>query len=126
MEEVVRGDVDGADDPLAALSEVEDVDASRRLLEVAEEHPLAGERVGQDRPVHASVEDCQRGLPVVRGDDRLHSREDAVEELPDRLAAEEPRVVRDDATERVDELVVERVRRNLGEATALDLAELGP
>ena len=65
VEEVVRRDVHGADDPLATLAEVEHVDAGGRLLEVAEEHPLAGERVREDRAVDAAVEDGERGVPAV-------------------------------------------------------------
>ena len=57
---------------------------------------------------------------------RSSGGEDAVEELADRLAAQEARVVRDDAAERVDELALERVGRDLGEPAALDLAQLGP
>ena len=65
VEEVVRRDVHGPHDPLAAVAEVEHVDARRRLLEVAEEHPLAGERVREDRAIDAAVEDRQRRVPAV-------------------------------------------------------------
>jgi hypothetical protein len=60
MEEVVRRDVHGPHDPLASVAEVEHVHARRRLLEVTEEHPLPGERVGEDRAVDAAVQDGER------------------------------------------------------------------
>ena len=122
VKEVVRGDVDRAHDPLAVLAEIEHVDAGRRLLEVPEEHPLAREREGEDRAVDAAVEDGERRVPVVVCDEALERGEDAIEELADRLAAQEPRLVRDDAAEGVDELVLERVGRDLREATAAELA----
>ena len=87
MEEVVRRDVDGAHDPLAALAEVEDVDARGRLLEVAEVEPPPRQGVRQDRAVDAAVEDGECRVPVVGGDDRVDGGEDAIEELADRLAA---------------------------------------
>src|SRR6267142_5558599 len=48
---VVRRVVDGADDPVAVRVHVEDVDAAGRLLEAAEERPLADECPAQDRAV---------------------------------------------------------------------------
>src|SRR5262249_61851404 len=62
VKEVVGRDVDGAHDPLNALAEVEDVDARRGLLEVAEEHPLARPGVRETRAVHGAVEVRPRGV----------------------------------------------------------------
>ena len=62
MGEVERRDPDGADDPVV-LADVEDVDAPGRLLEVAEEEPAAGQRVGEDRPVDGPVEDGEHDVP---------------------------------------------------------------
>ncbi len=126
MEEVVRRDVHCADDPLSALPEVEDVHARRRLLEVPEEQALAREGVGEDRAVHTAVQDGECCVPGVVGDQPIEGGEGPIEELADRLAAQEAGVVRNDASERVDELALERVGRDLGEPASLDLAELGP
>ena len=52
MREVGRAHVHRADDPLVA--DVEDVDASRRLLEVTEEHPLPGEAIRNDLSTQTS------------------------------------------------------------------------
>src|SRR5689334_5714064 len=46
---VVRGVVDGADDEVPVVVDVQDVDAAGRLLEVAEEHAIAGQRAAEDR-----------------------------------------------------------------------------
>ncbi len=72
------------------------------------------------------MEDGQRRVPVVRADEPLEGGDDAVEELADRLAAQEARLVRNHSPERMHELALERVRRDVGEPAALDLAKLGP
>ena len=74
----------------------------------------------------AAVEDGEGRVPAVICDQALEGGEDAVEELADRLAAQESRLGRDDAAERVHELGLQRVSGDLGDASALDLAELGP
>ena len=125
---VGRRDVDGAHDPLgrAVAADVEDVDAPRRLLEAAEERALAEKRVGEDRAVHRAVRDDERGVPRGVGQEPVDRRQHAVEELTDRLPAEEALLVRDDPVQRVDERLLELVGRDRGEAVAGDLAELGP
>ena len=119
-------DVDRAHDPLVVARDVEHVEAARRLLEAAEEHALAGQRVREDRAVDGAVRDDERGVPAAVGDEPLDRREHAVEELADRLAAEEPLLVRHDAAEGADERLLELVRRDRRELRAHDLAELGP
>ena len=52
--------------------------------------------------------------------------EDAVEQLADRLAAEERPVVRDDAAKRVDERVLELRGRDRREPVAAELLQLRP
>ena len=109
-------DVDRADDPVGPpRRDVEHVEAARRLLEAAEEHPLARQRVREDRPVDGAVSDDERRVPAVVGDEAIERGEDAVEELADRLAAEEALLVRDDAAERVDERLLALVERDRGE-----------
>ena len=82
--------------------------------------------MGEDRAVHRAVRDDERGVPRRVGEEPVDRGQDAVEELADRLAAEEPLLVRDDPVERVDERLLQLVGRDRGEAVAGDLAELGP
>ena len=120
MQEVVRCDVDRAHDRVRGplVADVEHVHAARRLLEVAEEHALAGQRVGEDRAVDPAVQDGENRVPASVGEQPVDSREHAIEELADRLAAEEALVERDDAPECVDELLFELLGRDPGEALA--------
>jgi len=124
VEQVVRRDVHRTHDPLARVAEVEDVHARRRLLEVPEEHPLAREGVGENRAVYATVADREGGVPAVVGDQSLERGQHPVEEFADRLAAQEPGVVRDHAPERVDELALDDVGRDLGQAAAVGMIGL--
>ena len=112
------------DDPLVA--HVEHVHAARRLLEVAEEHALAGEREGEDRAVDGAVEHRERRVPAPVGQEPVERGQHAVEELADGLAPEEALVVRDDAAEGVDELGLELLGRDAGEPVAAQLAQLLP
>ena len=73
-----------------------------------------------------AVEDGERGVPAPVGEQLLERGEDAVEELAERLAAEEARVVRDDAAEGADERVLELVLGDRAQIGALDLAQLRP
>src|SRR5688572_8261551 len=82
VHEVGGCDVDGADDPVVA--DVEDVDAPGSLLEVTEERSAAGERVGEDRAVHAAVQDGEQHVPATVGEEALERVEHAVEERSDR------------------------------------------
>jgi aminoglycoside phosphotransferase (APT) family kinase protein len=126
VEQVVRRDIHRPHDPLAAVAEVEHIHARRRLLERAEVHPLAGEREGENGPIDSAVQHRQGRLPSVVLDEPAEGGHDAVEQLADRLAAEEARIVRDHSAEGVDELLAQEIRWDLGEAAALELAELGP
>ena len=114
MQEVVRRDVDRTHDRVGGpdVADVEHVHAARRLLEVAEEHALAGQRMGQDRAVDSAVEDGENRVPAVVGEQPVDSREHAIEELADRLPAEEALVERNDAAERVDELLLQLFGRD--------------
>ena len=85
-----------------------------------------GQRVREDGPVDAAVADGERGVPATVGDEPVDRRNHPVEELADRLPAEEPRVVRDHPAERVHELALECVGGDLREAAALDLPQLRP
>ena len=60
------------------------------------------------------------------GDETLDRREHSIEELSDRLAAQEPRLVGDDAPEGVDELMLECVGRDLRQTPAAELREFRP
>ena len=71
---------------------------------------------GEDRAVHGAMEHGERRVPAGVSEQALERGEDAVEELPDRLAAEEALVVRDDSAERVHELVLELVGRDRRES----------
>ena len=121
-------DVDRPDDPLgrALGADVEHVEAARRLLEAPEEQPLAEERVREDRAVHGAVRDDERGVPLRVSEQAVDGGQDTVEQLADRLAAEEALVVRDDAVERADELPFELGRRDRREPVARDLSQLRP
>ena len=124
MGEVRRAHVHRPHDPRVA--DIEDVDAPGRLLEVPEKHALAGERVGENRAIDGAVEHEQDRVPARVGEEPLDRWDDAVEELADRLAAEEALLVRDDTPERMDERALELVLRDRGEARATDLAQVGP
>src|SRR5471030_1711109 len=77
MERVVRDVVDNPDDParlaVPRTAEVEDVDARGRLLEVAEVGAPAGQRVRDQDPVDAAMEDRERRLPLL-GDQPVERR----------------------------------------------------
>ena len=64
----------------------------------------------------------QGDVPALVGDEAVYLRQDAVEELPDRLAAEEPRLERDDAPERDRHHLLHLLGRNAAELAAFDLA----
>src|SRR6476619_7013468 len=108
MERVVRDVVDSAYDPAAVVSEVEHVDARRRLLERAEVRAPTGERVRDEDAVDPTVEDRERGLPGLR-DDAFERGQDAVERFTERLAAEKALVLLADR-QRADEHLLELVR----------------
>jgi aminoglycoside phosphotransferase (APT) family kinase protein len=93
---------------------------------VAEEGSFAGERVGENRPVYAAVEDGENGIPVRIGDEALERREHPLEQVADRLAPEEPLVERDRPPEGAHELRLELVWRNVGEGPASELAQIRP
>ena len=107
-------------------ADVEHVEAARRLLEAPEERALAEERVREDRAVHRAVRDDERGVPLRVTEQPVDGGQHPVEQLADRLAAEEALVVRDDAVERTDECLLELCRRDRGEPVAHDLAQVGP
>ena len=78
-------------------ADVEHVEAARRLLEAAEEHALA--RAGRRRGSRGSRRRARRRARCPTSGPRASrssAGSDAVEELADRLAAEEPLLVRDD------------------------------
>ena len=62
MHEVQRSEVHRPYKPVGPV--VQDVDASGRLLHVAEECGLAGDRKRQDGAVDTAVQDEERGIPV--------------------------------------------------------------
>ena len=72
------------------------------------------------------MEDEQHRVPVVVGEQPVESGEDAVEQLADRLAAEEALLVRHDTAERVHERGLELSGSDRREPVAADLAQLGP
>src|SRR6185436_19572062 len=125
---VAGRDVDRPHDPFgwALGADVEHVEAARRLLEAAEEDPLAEERMREDRAVHRAVGDDERRVPLRVSEQPVNGGQYTVEQLADRLAAEEALVVRDDAVERADELPFELGRRDGREPVARDLPQLGP
>ena len=108
------------------VADVEHVHAARRLLEVPEEHALAGERVGEDRAVDGAVQDGEYRVPALVGEQALERGKDAVEELPDRLAAEEALLERDDAAKRMDELLLEPLDGYLRQPPSAQLAQVRP
>ena len=110
----------------ALAPDVEHVDAARRLLEAPEERPLAEQRMGENRAVHSAVRDDERRVPRRVSEQPLDGGQHTVEQLADRLTAEEALVVRDDAVERADELHFELGRRDGREPVARDLSELRP
>src|SRR4051794_11065130 len=123
MEGVVRDVVDGPDDP-AAVAVIEDVDAGRCLFEVAEVRAAAGEGVRDEDAVHAAVEDGERRFPIFR-EQAVERRQDAVECLAERLAAQEARLLIADL-ERAHEHLLELLGRNRVQTSAAPLVELGP
>ena len=127
VEEVVRGDVDGSHDPLGRpsprSSTLTQPGACSKCPRNIRSPVSAYERIARLTPPWRTASAVSQ---LVVCEQALEGGEDAVEELADRLSAEEPLLVRDHAAERVDELALERVRRNLREAAALDLAQLGP
>src|SRR6478609_800698 len=92
MERVVRDVVDGAYDPAAVVSEVEHVDARRRLLERPEVGAPTGERVRDEDAVDPAVKDRERCLPGLC-DDAFERGKDAVERFAERLTAEKALVL---------------------------------
>jgi hypothetical protein len=129
----VRGiagrDVHRADDPRREVvrpPDVDHVDAAGRLFEATEEATLARERPREDRPVHGAVRDDENGVPRRVGDQAVERGQDAVEQLADRLASEEASLVRDDAVEGADELVLQLRGRDRREPVAGDLPQVGP
>jgi hypothetical protein len=72
------------------------------------------------------VEHRERRVPAAIREERLESGQDAVEQLADGLPAEEALLVRDDAPEGMDELVLELVRGDVREPRALELTQRGP
>ncbi len=123
MEWVVRDVVHGADDP-AALAEVKDVDARRRLLEVAEVRPAPGERVRDQDPVDAAVQNCERRPPIAF-DETVERRHDAVECFAERFPTEKACVLVA-RVQRADEDLLQRVGVHILEASAAPLRELAP
>ena len=124
VKRVVRHVVDRAHDPGSIVADVEHVDARGRLLERAEVGTAARERVGQQQPVHAAVEDCDRRAPLP-GQQPLERRQHAVERLAERLTAEKPlRLLAH--MQRPDEEALELVAFEAVEAAAAPLVELRP
>ena len=123
MQWVVRDVVDRAHDP-APGTEVEHVDARRRLLEVAEVRAAARECMRDQDAVDAAVEHSERRLPLLC-DEPLECRQNSVERLAERLAAEESRLLIA-GVQRADEERLELVNRNVVEAAATPLGELRP
>ena len=68
---IVRGVVDRADDECASGVDVENVDATRRLLEAAEENALARRGAAEDRAVDRAVQHEQRDVPAGIGEQRV-------------------------------------------------------
>ena len=130
MQRVVRDVVHRPHDPVLRarprplVTDVEHVDARGRLLEAAEVGAAAGQRVREDDPVDAAVEDREQRVPVA-GQQPLERRQDAVEQLAERLAAEEARrlVV---GPERADERPLPLRLRDVAQPAAAPLRELGP
>ena len=85
----------------------------------------AGQRPGEDRAVDAAVQHGERRVPVVR-EQPVERRKDAVPDRSHRLAAEEARLLRHDAAERVHECLLELLLGDRAEAPAADLAQVGP
>jgi hypothetical protein len=125
VREVVGRDIHRAHDPVPG-ARVEDVHARGRLLEVAEECALSGEREGEDRAVDAAMEDGEERVPAFVGEQPLERRQDAVEERADRLAAEEARLLGDDVAEDAGERLLDVFVRNVAEPAGPELAEIGP
>src|SRR5439155_6966696 len=75
--------------------------------------------------VDPAVEHGERGVPLVR-EQPFERRQDAIPERRDRLAAEEGRVVRYDATEGVHEGLLELVAGDVGEPASPKLLQLRP
>ena len=75
-------------------------------------------------PVHTAMEDRKRRLPLLRKQP-LERRQDAVEGLAERLAAEKPRRLVG-GVQRADEERLELVTRHIVEPAAAPLGELGP
>ena len=122
----VLGAVDDPDDPAPIRADVEDVDARGRLLEAAEEASLSRQRVREDRPVDAAVEDGERGVPRRVGDELLERGNDSPRELADRLAAEEAGVGADRAREGAGERRLEPVFGDVFEPPRPELLERRP
>jgi len=122
VRKIVRRDVHRAHDPVVA--DVEDRDRRGRELEVAEEPAAAREREGEERADRAAVCDDERDVPARLGGEALQRRDGTVEQGSDRLSAEERRVLRQRAAERVDERGL-RIGDVL-EASSLQLAFVRP
>ena len=116
---------DAADDERALAVDVEDVDAGRRLLERAEKDSLAGEGAAEDGAVDGTVQDEEHDVPACVREQCVQLGDHAVEQLADRLAAEEPRVERDDAAEGGRHHLLHRLWSDAAELAALDLPQLG-
>src|SRR5581483_4766288 len=77
----------------------------------------------EDGAVDGAVEDEQEHVPVVVGEQRIDVRQDAVEQLADRLAAEERRLERHDAAERGGHHLLHLDGVEAADVAAFDLAQ---
>jgi len=122
---IVRRDVDAAHDP-AVGANVEHVDTGRRLLEIPEEDPLAGEGAREDGAVDAAVQNGENDVPGPVRQEAVDRSAHPLEQRRDRLPAEKARLRRDDVSEDAGEGLLELVLGDLGEAPRLELAEVRP
>ena len=119
------GAVDHPDDPAPVGAHVEDVDARGRLLEAAEEAPLARERVREDRPVDPAVQNGEGRVPGRVRDDLLERRDDTARQFADRLTAEKPGVRRELARERAGKRCLQPVGGDVLQPSPAQLLERG-
>ena len=123
-EGVVGAEVHRSHHPV--LVDVEDVDAARRLLDVPEKYPGAGEGPAEQCPVHRAMEDQQGAIPPCLVAEPLQRGKHPVEELPDALPSEEGRRLGHGTAEGAEKALLEPTWRKVSQLSRTELGELGP